>query len=185
MMATRSSAALADLVRSGSSNRAHAMVVELQAFDRWLTSFTAFIPFLGPMFVQGASLKPLEKTKLTWISIAVTGAVLAAIVALFSPLTAASSYCTLEERIGSDIKTLGAIAETFRAEHGEYPDAATWKRTAELPDPRFFDPWGRPYRYEPDETGVRISSLGRDGVAGGSGPDADHSEYFSSAPDSE
>jgi general secretion pathway protein G len=37
------------------------------------------------------------------------------------------------------------------------------------------DPWGRPYRYEPlpREPGYRVFTLGRDGVPGGSGEDAD------------
>lgn len=37
------------------------------------------------------------------------------------------------------------------------------------------DPWGRPYLYKrhSDETGVEVSSLGRDGRRGGEGEDAD------------
>ncbi len=40
------------------------------------------------------------------------------------------------------------------------------------------DGWGRPYRYESDGGSARIWTLGRDGVPGGAGPDADVSVQF-------
>jgi len=53
-----------------------------------------------------------------------------------------------------------------------------WHRYAERADPRFYDPWGRPYLYETTDEGISLGSLGRDGVPGGSDDDADTSATF-------
>ena len=81
----------------------------------------------------------------------------------------------------TELNALAALADQYRLEHGDFPDVATWRRLADRKDPRFYDPWGRAYRYERTVDGVAIRTLGRDGVDGGMGMDADLSAHFSSA----
>jgi Type II secretion system (T2SS), protein G len=91
-----------------------------------------------------------------------------------------SSILGLRTRLESELNALGALAEQYRLEHGDFPDVAAWRRLADREDPRFYDPWGRAYRYERTADGVTIRTLGRDGVDSGMGMDADLSAHFSS-----
>ena len=88
----------------------------------------------------------------------------------------------LQSRMQDQMKALDVFAEQYRSEHGAYPDPSVWRRYAERADPRFYDPWGRPYVYEATAAGVTLSSLGRDGKPGGSDDDADVSATFPAAP---
>jgi general secretion pathway protein G len=91
----------------------------------------------------------------------------------------------------SQIETFGVALDAYRIDVGAYPTSAqglTVLRAAPAPGVRGWrgpylrktvphDPWGRPYVYEapgrrnPDA--YDLYTLGRDGVAGGSGEDAD------------
>jgi len=84
-------------------------------------------------------------------------------------------------QIESDLNALGTLAEQYRLEHENFPDVSAWRRLTRNEDPSFYDPWGRPYQYERTVDGVTIRTLGRDGIDGGMGMDADLSAHFSSS----
>jgi len=81
-----------------------------------------------------------------------------------------------------DLETLRAALARYEADHGRAPESLDEmvRPDAEghhyLPGgtPMTFDPWGRRYEYELGPDGrPRVRSLGRDGVPGGTGADAD------------
>lgn len=78
------------------------------------------------------------------------------------------------------LRNLLNAAKLYRKDTGRFPSTAQGlgplapKYVATVAD----DGWGRPYLYESDGGSVRIWTLGRDGVAGGSGADADLSVEF-------
>jgi Type II secretion system (T2SS), protein G len=168
---------LAALTKDGPGPKVPGVVVEILAFHNRLTSLAAFVPFVGPWLVAQSETRPDRKLRLQYISIGLTTLTIVGILALLRALGAPP--VPLRERLQLQIQTLGDIAEDFRAKHSAYPDSATWRRTAEQPDPRFFDPWSRVYRYEHSEDGgVTIGTLGRDGKEGGTDEDADVSLHF-------
>lgn len=75
----------------------------------------------------------------------------------------------------SRLRTLLNAAKLYRKDTGRFPStveglgALAPRYIAVLTD----DGWGRAYRYESDGGSVRIWTLGRDGLPGGEGPDAD------------
>ncbi len=173
----RTDKALGQLTKGGPGPEVPSVVVEILAFHNRVTSLAAFVPFVGPWLVAHSEARADRKFKLQYISIGLTALTIVGILALLRALSAPP--VPLRERLQSQIETLGAIAQDFRAKHGAYPDSATWKRTAEQPDLRFFDPWSRAYRYEPSKDGgVTIGTLGRDGKEGGTDEDADVSVHF-------
>jgi len=177
----RSRQALAELLARGPSTEASAMVRELLATDKRISSFVAFVPFVGPWLMQRSETHTAkEKFVLTWMSISVTAL---ALFGLLSTLpTPADELANLHRRIDTEMKTLGDFAHQYRAENGAYPDKQTWKRFADRGDPRFFDPWGRPYRYESSRDDVTVGTLGRDGLDGGSAEAADFSAHYPAQP---
>jgi hypothetical protein len=175
---TRSREALAKLIAKGPSTEAPAMVGELLKADKRISSFIAFVPFVGPWLIQRSEAHTAkEKFWLTWFSVCMTSLALFGLVSTLP--TPEDRLANLHQRIDSETKVLGDFANRFQREHGAYADKATWKRFADRADPRFFDPWGRPYRYEPSTNDVTIGTLGRDGLEGGSDEDADSSAHFS------
>jgi general secretion pathway protein G len=82
------------------------------------------------------------------------------------------------------LRNLLTVSKLYRKDTGRFPSTADGlgalvpKYMSTLPD----DGWGRPYRYESDGGSVRIWTLGRDGVSGGSGADEDLSVQFPPAP---
>jgi hypothetical protein len=74
-------------------------------------------------------------------------------------LNAAKLYRKDTGRFPSTVDGLGPLAPKYVASVGE-------------------DGWGRPYRYESDGGSARIWTLGRDGIPGGTGADADLSVQF-------
>lgn len=148
------------------------MVGELLAADKRISSFLAFVPFVGPLLIQRSDAHSAkQKFCLTWLSICLTALGLWAMISRLP--TPEDHLAELHARIDTEMKALGDFADRYREEHGAYPDNATWKHFADRADPRFFDPWGRPYRYGPSAAEVTIATLGRDGVEGGGGEDAD------------
>jgi hypothetical protein len=82
------------------------------------------------------------------------------------------------------LKTLLNAARVYRKDTGRFP--STLEGLGRLA-PKYVstvsnDGWGRPYQYESDGGSARIWTLGRDGVPGGSGADADLSVQFPPAP---
>jgi hypothetical protein len=168
--------ALAELM-NGPGLQTPAAVSELLATDKRIAGFLAFIPFVGPWLVQRSDLHTeREKRILTWISIALTAAILGGALSMIP--THAHRLTRLQGRMQDQMSALAGIARQYRSEHGSFPDAAVWRRFAERADPRFYDPWGRPYLYESTEAGIGLSSLGRDGAPGGADEDADVSATF-------
>ena len=169
--------ALAELIAAGPSTETPRMVGELLAADKRISSFIAFVPVLGPWLIQrSAAHSPTQKFWLTWLSL--TFSVLIALGIVSRLPTPETEVAKLHSRIESEIKALGDFANHHRATYRSYPDKATWKRYVERNDPRFFDPWARPYVYEPSASGITISTLGRDGSVGGTEEDADETARF-------
>lgn len=177
----RSRDALAALIANGPSSEAPRMVGELLAADKRLSSYFALVPFVGPLLIQRSEAHTAkEKFWLTWISIGLTSL---AVLGLVSTLpTLQDRLASLHQRIDREMKVLGDFADRYHTEHGAYPDKPMWRHFAERADPRFFDPWGRPYRYEPSSDDVTIATLGRDGLDGGDDEDADFSAHFQPSP---
>jgi hypothetical protein len=172
--------ALAELIKRGPGGDVLEVVVEILTFQDRMTSLAAFVPFLGPWLVARSEARPDRKFKLQCVSIGLTALTVIGMLELARVFSAPP--VPLHERVQAQITTLGEIARQFRAKHGAFPDAATWKRTAEEPDLRFFDPRSRPYRYElTKDGGVTIGTLGCDGKVGGSGEDEDISVHFAPA----
>ena len=177
--APRARAALAELVARGRGPETPIDGKVLQA-GKTLISLVALVPVVGPYLIYRSLLhSTAEKYRLAWLSNVVTG--FAAIWLIVQLPVPAKFDPGLRTRLESELNALGSLAEQYRLEHGDFPDVAAWRRLADREDPRFYDPWGRAYRYERTADGVTIRTLGRDGVDGGTGMDADLSAHFSSA----
>ena len=82
------------------------------------------------------------------------------------------------------LRNLLNAAKLYRMDTGRFPSTA--EGLGKLA-PKYIghvgnDGWGRPYLYESDGGSAHIWTLGRDGVPGGAGPDADLSVRFPPAP---
>lgn len=169
--------AMNDLLAAGPPNETPQAVSEVLEVEKRGTSYIALIPFFGPWLLRRSDVHTREeKRNLSAVSIAITLVLLGAV--WMSLPTAADRLAALRQRIDAELQTLAEVAEQHRASRGAYPEAATWRRLAERADPRFFDPWARPYVYRPSSEGVTLGTLGRDGTPGGSGEDADASRSF-------
>ena len=177
--APKARAALAELVAQGRGPETPIDGEVLEA-GKTLISLVALIPIVGPYFIYRSLVHTAaEKYRLAWMSIAVTG--FAATWLILQLPTAMKFDPHLRTRLESELNALGALAEKYRLEHGDFPDVTTWRCLADREDPPSYDPWGRPYRYERTVDGVTFRTLGRDGVDGGMGIDADLSAHFSPA----
>jgi hypothetical protein len=154
-----------------------AKVNELLAADKRVLGFMALIPFVGPWLLQRSEAhSEREKRILTWISLALTAAILGAFISMIP--TNRTLLSRLQARMRDEMTVLAGVVERYRAEHGNYPDDSVWHRYVDRADPRFYDPWGRPYLYETTDEEITLRSLGRDGILGGSDDDADMSATF-------
>ena len=119
------------------------------------------------------------------------------VLALLAGLVAPQIFGRVSEARGATAKTqielLGTALDNYRLDNGAYPGteqglAALREKPTRAPIPANWrgpylrkdvpnDPWGRPYIYrspgERNASGYDLSSLGRDGRAGGTGEDAD------------
>lgn len=77
-------------------------------------------------------------------------------------------------RARADLSMLHGIAEQWRAQHGRLP-CDTFLSAVAL---GLTDPWGRPYRYERHDGGVKFVTFGRDGEPGGEGWDEDFETWL-------
>jgi general secretion pathway protein G len=105
---------------------------------------------------------------------------------------AASLATTSCPIIPSDLMTIDHALQEFRKDHDDWPEAIealivpgedgwTYLDRRTLP----LDPWKRPYRYDPPtetEARGRVYTLGRDGVPGGVGEEADVDSWSVGAP---
>jgi hypothetical protein len=157
------------------------IVRELLAADKRVIGVLALVPFVGPWLLRGSDAHTdREKRILTWISITLTAAILGGII--WRLPTNTELQAQLQRRMEDQMRVLAGIAEQYRSQHGVYAGSSVWRRYAERADPRFYDPWGRPYLYEATDAGVTLGSLGRDGAPGGENEDADVSATFPPAP---
>jgi hypothetical protein len=170
--------ALAQAVAAGPPAAASGKVAELLTTEVRDASLMAFVPLLGSWLVlQSTEFTPLEKRLLVWLSAALTGMLVAGIV-LYAPTT--TNATILRERIRSEATRLDRTVEDFRALHGRSPDADEFRESLDEAHLSIFDPWGRPYLYQPGQLDVTFGSLGRDGLPGGSDEDADVTVTFPS-----
>ena len=129
----------------------------------------------------------------TLIDILVVITVIAILAALVSPMVFRNVGDAKSVAARSQIETLGLALDTYRLDNDYYPAtnqglAALERPPAGDPAARNWrgpylkklvppDPWGRPYVYlgpgQVNPNGYDLYSLGRDGVAGGEGEDAD------------
>lgn len=96
----------------------------------------------------------------------------------------------------SQIETFSLALDSYYMDNGVYPSEeqglnALWKKPLSSPEPSFWngpyiskaipkDPWGNDYLYlVPGENGLgfTVKSLGKDGIEGGEGNDADISSF--------
>ena len=163
--------ALARVVATGEPAEAADKVAELLRAERRATSLIAFVPVIGPWrLLQSTAHGPQQKHLLISLSAALTGALVAIFVALV-PVT--SEVATLRERVQSDARVLDGIVEDFRSRNGRSPDQEEFRESAAEAHLSIFDPWGRPYFYQPSPMTVTFGSLGKDGTPGGVDEDAD------------
>lgn len=157
------------------------MVDELVVADKRVIGFMALIPFVGPWLVHRSdAYGAREKRTLIWMSVLVTAAILVALIYMLP--TEDQMRTNLQNRMQDQMRALASFAEQYRSQHDTYPGLPTWRHYIERADPRFYDPWGRPYLYEATDAGVTLRSLGRDGALGGYDEDADVSATFPAAP---
>ena len=85
-------------------------------------------------------------------------------------------------RSRAEIRLLAAKLEAFASDTGDFPAELAELSFPAGEDPRpyarereLLDPWGRPYYYRilEEKRSALVFTLGRDGVPGGRGPDAD------------
>jgi len=168
--------ALERAVAAGPPAEAKEKVAELLTTEEREASLMAFVPVLGPWRVlQSTAYSQGEKRLLVWLSAALTGMLVAGIVLYAST---ASETTTLRERIRLEAAELDTVVERFRSQHGRVPDPEEFRESAQEARLSIFDPWGRPYFYQPGSLDVTFGSLGRDGAPGGSDEDADVSATF-------
>lgn len=159
-------------------------VTAVLASHKRVTSWLALVPVWGPWKLSASSdHTPHEKMRLYLASAALTGALLAGV---WMALPGAHERAAEQRRrVEDEVRLLRGLVEEYRRQRGTLPDANAWRRSAQSGDLRFYDPWGRLYRYDSDGAGYSISTFGRDGVEGGSGEDADVVRRFDAAPQAE
>lgn len=154
---------------------------ELLAADKRLTSILAFVPLWGPWHLRRSEVHTAqEKIHLGSLSLLLTVVVLV-VVWILQP-GAKQQVDATRARVDAQIGALGVLVESYALQHREYPDDAVWQRSLESGDLRFYDPWGRSYRYHRETDGYTIGTYGRDGVEDGGGDDTDVFRHFSSTP---
>ena len=118
------------------------------------------------------------KRRSTTVPLFLTGAALLVAAVLLADPHATQDPAVAEQRIEQDAAVLAGLIERYHAEAHRYPDAAAWRISVARDDPRFFDPWRRPYLYRLDADSFSIGSYGADGKPGGDGVDQDVERSF-------
>ncbi|SMX30457.1 Type II secretion system protein G precursor [Pelagimonas phthalicica] len=125
----------------------------------------------------------------TILEVLVVLAIIAMIAAVVGPRLVGYLGKAKSETAALQIEQIGNALQLFYIDTGRYPSreeglAVLFTAPAASPDwsgpyleaeEALSDPWGRAYLYEPptDNGNFKVESLGRDGVRGGSGEDAD------------
>jgi general secretion pathway protein G len=129
----------------------------------------------------------------TLIEILVVILVISVLASLVGPLVFRNVGDAKTEAARAQIELLGMALDAYRLDNGQYPTteqglAALWTQPTASPVPTRWrgpytrksippDPWDRPYTYHSPgiemATSYDLVSLGRDGLPGGDGEDAD------------
>lgn len=122
----------------------------------------------------------------TLIEIMVVVFILGLLVTLVAPRIIGRTDDARVTKAKADIKAIEEAANMFKLDNGFYPTTAEGLAALVQAPPRAkkfnpegylpnipHDPWGNEYIYQSDGRSVVIMSLGRDGVEGGEGYDAD------------
>lgn len=177
---SRMKSAVSELIAAGPVDAGGKAAHEVVALQKRGASILGVLPLIGPWLVRDSeALDTGERRKVKAVSILLTLAIAAAV--WMSLPTEADHLVELHRRIDADMRVLAGVAESYRKDHGTYPDVATWQRLAARGDARFFDPWARPYLYSPEPHEIELRTLGRNGVPGGELEDADLGREFGSA----
>src|SRR5262249_9350538 len=168
--------ALARVMATGAPSEAADRVAELLSTEKRMTTLSALVPVIGPWrLLQSTEHTAQEKRRLTGMSAALTGALVAAFVA---SVTTTSEVATIRQRVESDAGRLDGVVEDFRSHNGRSPSQEEFRESLTEAQMSLFDPWGRPYFYQPGPMTVTFGSLGKDGTPGGVDQDADVAETF-------
>jgi len=124
----------------------------------------------------------------TLVELLVVLAILTLIVGFVAPQVMRYLGTSRSEAARAQIKNIESALEVFYIDNLRYPTteeglavlakpspelAASWHGPYLKNADKIEDPWGNPYHYELTDNDVKISSLGRDGKAGGAGEDGD------------
>lgn len=147
-------------------------IEEIAAGEKRARSLAALIPVFGLWRVWRSSLHSQgEKIVLGLVSLLVTAA---AAYGLWTAIPGAEERSAeVRQKVEQQIQVLGQLVGGYRADQGSWPDSEAWRRSAEMADPRFYDPWGRIYEYALEGGKFTIGTYGRDGRPGGGREDAD------------
>jgi hypothetical protein len=80
---------------------------------------------------------------------------------------------TKQDRATLDLRTICAGIELYQLKLQRPPQRISDLQDAYVLREIPLDPWGDEYRYSVTDAGTTVWSFGRDGIAGGTGPDAD------------
>jgi len=145
---------------------------EIFAAEKRTTTALSLIPVWGIWRIWRSDVHALpEKWFLSALSLVLTVAL--AFVAWRALPGEADRTVETKASIDRDLVALEKLVERFRGQRGTFPEATVWGDSVRRRDPRFFDPWGNPYRYTKRPNGFSIGTYGRDGERGGEGADAD------------
>lgn len=152
-------------------------ILELLAIDKRVTSVLAFIPLWGVWRISRSDQHTLQERSL--LAVASLGATAIFALAMWAAVPSeAERAMEVRKRVDAQVQVLAELIREYQRDHGSLPDESVWQRSADGADLRFYDPWGRIYRYKNGADGFTISTWGRDGTIGGEHEDADLSTDF-------
>lgn len=144
----------------------------LRRGDKRRETALGLLPLFGPWRISRSELHtPGEKLLIGALSLALT-LCLGVLAATVRP-DRARRASLLAARVEREIRELQGLVEEFRATRGRLPTREEWGASVSSADARFYDPWGRPYLYEPTGEGYRVGTYGSDGMPGGAAEAAD------------
>jgi general secretion pathway protein G len=133
-----------------------------------------------------------RRAGLTLIELLVVLLVLGLVAGLIGPQLFGRVSEAKQTTARTQLELLGVALDSYRLDNGRYPTGAQglealWTKPSGAPVPASWrgpylrkpvplDPWGKPYQYRAPVAGgegYELRTLGRDGVEGGTGEDAD------------
>jgi general secretion pathway protein G len=136
--------------------------------------------------LQRNSYRHRDEGGFTLVELLVVLGIIALLAAMVAPQVIRYLGSARSETAGVQLKNIESALELYYLDTGQYPEklsalieapagAADWRGPYLKRSGGVLDPWGKPYVYAmPGEHGsFDVSTLGRDGVAGGEGEDKD------------